>query len=120
MAYSKTHLFDPKLQSNADLYKALGHPARLAILKYLAETRTCITGDIADELPLGRTTVVQHLRELKDAGLITGTTEGAKTCYCLNPEKIKELKKISGTFLDEIDIPVNLDCNENIDIIKLT
>jgi ArsR family transcriptional regulator len=82
----------------------------LAILKYLAETKTCITGDLADELPLGRTTVNQHLKELKDAGLITGTTEGVKTCYCLNLEKIKELKAISETFLNEINIPVNFDC----------
>ena len=110
MAYSKTYLFDTKLQTSADLFKALAHPARLAILKYLAEAKTCITGDLADELPLGRTTINQHLRELKDAGLITGTTEGVKTCYCLNLEKIRELKAISETFINDINIPVNFDC----------
>ena len=110
MAYSKVHLFDLGLQTSADLFKAMAHPARLAILKYLAETKTCITGDIADELPLGRTTVMQHLKELKDAGLITGTTEGAKTCYCLNLEKIKELKEMSEAFINEINISVNFDC----------
>jgi len=110
MAYAKSTLFSAEFQKRSELYKALAHPARVAILKYLAETRTCITGDIADELPLSRTTVTQHLKELKDAGLITGTTEGIKTCYCLNLDKIKELKEMSEAFMAEINIPVNFDC----------
>jgi DNA-binding transcriptional ArsR family regulator len=110
MAYAKIELFTKEFQKRSELFKALGHPARLAILKYLADIKTCITGDIADELPLSRTTVNQHLKELKDAGLITGTTEGVKTCYCLNPEKIKELKEMSETFINEIDISVNFNC----------
>lgn len=110
MAYSKIELFSQELQRCSELYKALGHPARLAILKYLAETRTCITGDITDELPLSRTTVSQHLKELKDAGLITGTTEGVKTCYCLNPKMIKELEEISSAFINLINIPKNCEC----------
>ena len=104
MAYTKSELFSPELQSCSTLFKALAHPARLAILKYLAETKTCITGDIADEIPLGRTTVNQHLKELKDAGLIQGTTEGAKTCYCLSPENICELKKLVEKFISEINV----------------
>jgi ArsR family transcriptional regulator, arsenate/arsenite/antimonite-responsive transcriptional repressor len=110
MAYSKTELFSTELQECAELFKALAHPARLAILKYLAETSTCITGDIAEELPLGRTTVNQHLKELKDAGLIQGTTEGAKTCYCLEPKRIKELKKMFGKLIDLIYIK-DIKCN---------
>jgi ArsR family transcriptional regulator len=110
MAYSKQELFSSELQKSAVLFKALAHPARLSILKYLAETKSCITGDIADELPLGRTTVNQHLNELKDAGLITGTIDGVKTCYCLNLEKIREFKKISEAFINGINIPVNFDC----------
>ncbi len=102
MVYAKTQLFDAELQINAELFKALAHPARLSILKYLAETRTCITGDFSDELPLSRTTVSQHLKELKDAGLIVGTIEGVKTCYCLNLLKIKELKSLSVDFFDKI------------------
>jgi ArsR family transcriptional regulator, arsenate/arsenite/antimonite-responsive transcriptional repressor len=109
MAYSKTELFSSELQECAELFKALAHPARLSILKYLAETKTCITGDIADELPLGRTTVNQHLKELKDAGLIQGTTEGAKTCYCLEPERIRKFKKMAENFLHKIDIK-NIKC----------
>jgi len=94
MAYAKSGLFDQKLNSTAILFKALAHPARLAILKYLAEIKVCMTGDISGELPLSRTTVNQHLAELKNAGLIQGTVDGVKVNYCLNPEKIKEMEKL--------------------------
>jgi ArsR family transcriptional regulator len=104
MAYSKEELFSSDLRALSVMYKALAHPARLAVLKYLAEIKTCITGDIADMLPLGRTTVNQHLNELKEAGLITGTTEGVKTCYCLDPEKLKKLIKMSDHFMKAIDL----------------
>jgi predicted transcriptional regulator len=110
MAYTKSELFSTELQKCSTLFKALAHPARLAILKYLADTKTCITGDLADELPLGRTTVNQHLKELKDAGLIQGTTEGVKTCYCLNVRNVCELKKMAEKFLNDINIPVNFEC----------
>lgn len=110
MAYSKTELFNVELQKCAVYYKALSHPARLSILQYIADIKTCITGDIADELPLSRTTVNQHLKELKDAGLITGTTEGVKTCYCLNAENFAELKRITGAFMDGIELTSNLNC----------
>ena len=76
MAYNKSELFSTELQTCSTLFKALGHPARLAILEYLAETKTCITGDLAYELPLGRTTVNQHLKELKDADLIVVLQNG--------------------------------------------
>ena len=110
MAYTKSELFSPELQKCSTLFKALAHPARLAILKYLADTKTCITGDLADEIPLGRTTVNQHLKELKDAGLIQGTTEGVKTCYCLNVRNVCELKKMAEKFLNDINIPVDFEC----------
>ena len=110
MAYAKTDLFDSKLNSTAVLFKALAHPARLAILKYLAETRVCITGDISDELPLSRTTVNQHLKELKNAGLIQGTVDGVKVNYCLNPVKIKELEKTANCFFKEIDVDSKYSC----------
>ena len=110
MAYAKTDLFSPKLNTAAVLFKALAHPARLAILKYLAETKVCITGDISDELPLSRTTINQHLKELKNAGLIQGRVEGVKVNYCLNPEKIKELGLMSESFFKEIDIKTDYAC----------
>ena len=110
MAYTKSELFSPELRKCSILFKALAHPARLAILKYLAETKTCITGDLADELPLGRTTINQHLKELKGAGLIQGTTEGVKTCYCLNLANVNVLKELAGKFLNEINIEMKSDC----------
>ncbi len=104
MVQSKTELFDTALAEKALLFKALAHPARLRILQFLAETPSCITGNISDELPLGRTTVNQHLKELKNAGFIQGHIDGVKTNYCLNPDKIKELKLAVQSFLGSIEI----------------
>jgi DNA-binding transcriptional ArsR family regulator len=111
MVLAKNELFDKQEQRCAGLFKALAHPARIQILKYLAETKTCISGDISKELPLGRTTVNQHLKELKRAGLIQGVVSGSMTNYCLNPEKVKELKTLAENFFDEIDIkPQSINC----------
>jgi DNA-binding transcriptional ArsR family regulator len=107
MVQSKTELFEKELTEHALLFKALAHPARLRILQYLAETNTCITGDISDEIPLGRTTVNQHIKELKEVGLIQGSIEGVKTKYCLNPEKVNELKAITQHFVDGLYCSVN-------------
>ncbi len=104
MTIQKETSFDEALIQQARLFKALAHPARLAILKYLAEIQTCITGDIAEELPLSRTTVNQHLKELKDAGLILGTVDGVKTNYCLNAKAIELLRKKTDEFLSKIDV----------------
>jgi ArsR family transcriptional regulator, arsenate/arsenite/antimonite-responsive transcriptional repressor len=103
MVQSKTELFNIDLVQKALLFKALAHPARLRILQFLAETPTCITGDISDELPLSRTTVNQHLKELKDAGFIEGHIEGVKTKYCLAPEKLRQVKTLLNSFLEEIE-----------------
>lgn len=102
MVQSKTELFEKDLNEKALLFKALAHPARLQILQYLVKTPSCITGDISDELPLGRTTVNQHLEELKKAGLIQGHIEGVKRKYCLEPERMKQMKELLCEFLDEI------------------
>jgi DNA-binding transcriptional ArsR family regulator len=110
MAFAKTDLFDNKLNSAAVLFKALAHPARLAIMQYLAETKVCITGDISDELPLSRTTVNQHLTELKNAGLIQGHVDGVKVNYCLNPVKIKELVHLASDFFKDIDLKNENQC----------
>jgi len=87
----KLELFNEEQQLLANLAKALSHPARVAILQYLASCDTCISGDISDHLPLSRTTVSQHLKELKGIGLIKGEVEGLKMKYCLNKEGIKML-----------------------------
>lgn len=110
MVVSKTELFDEALQIRASLFKALAHPARLQILQFLAESKTCISGDISEELPLSRTTVHQHLKELKDAGLIRGHVEGVKTNYCLDYDKVMEMKEILNGFLSEMQIPENFSC----------
>jgi len=110
MAYAKTDLFDLKLSTAAVLFKALAHPARLAILQYLAETKVCITGDISDELPLSRTTVTQHLKELKNAGLIQGHVDGVKVNYCLDPKRICELGKAFQELYGIINVPGNFNC----------
>ncbi len=110
MVVSKTELFDEVFQVRANLFKALAHPARLQILDFLAKTKTCISGDISEELPLSRTTVNQHLKELKDAGLIHGHVSGVKMNYCLDLNKIEEMKKILGDFLDEMQLLENIQC----------
>ena len=110
MVVSKTELFDETLQEKANLFKALAHPARLQILQFLAATKTCISGDISDKLPLSRTTVNQHLNELKDAGLIKGHVEGVKMKYCLDGEKVKEMNVLLSNFLNEIQLPEDFSC----------
>jgi ArsR family transcriptional regulator, arsenate/arsenite/antimonite-responsive transcriptional repressor len=104
MQTERKGMFENELKMRARLFKALAHPARLAILQYLANIKTCITGDIAEELPLSRTTVNQHLKELKDAGLISGTVDGVRTNYCLNARAIEMLRKESDAFLAKIDV----------------
>ena len=103
MSIAKRELFDPELQTASSFFKALAHPARLAILNYLAGSKMCITGDISDELPLSRTTVNQHLTELKEVGLIKGTINGVKVNYCLNEEKIKELNLRFTQFINNLN-----------------
>nr|MBD3623425.1 winged helix-turn-helix transcriptional regulator [Sunxiuqinia sp.] len=107
---TKVNLFEKDLQETAAIFKALSHPARLAILKYLAETKVCISGDISDELPLSRTTVHQHLKELKKLNLIVGEIQGAKTNYCLNADTLLKVKESLDGFLSEIDCCTNSKC----------
>ena len=104
MVQSKTDLFEEELKMQAAWFKVLAHPARLKILQYLAEANSCITGDLSEKLPLGRTTVNQHIKELKEAGLIQGHIEGVRTKYCLNPEKITEVKAVIEQFLNGLNI----------------
>lgn len=84
MAITKRAHFLADEQSLATLCKALSHPARIAILKQLAEQQTCICGEIVEVLPLSQSTVSQHLKELKNAGLVKGTIDGVKSCYCID------------------------------------
>ncbi|MEY4433899.1 MAG: hypothetical protein RLZZ44_2034 [Bacteroidota bacterium] len=92
MGITKTERFTTAQNELAILAKAIGHPARIAIIEYLLKTETCICGDIVNELPLAQPTVSQHLKELKNAGLIRGSIEGTSICYCLNQEGFNQLK----------------------------
>ncbi|HEY3373155.1 MAG TPA: metalloregulator ArsR/SmtB family transcription factor [Prolixibacteraceae bacterium] len=99
---NKSEKFEPNLQELARFAKAISHPARLSILQYLAETKTCISGDISDYLPLSRSTVAQHLKELRDLGLIRGEIEGLKINYCLNSRDIARFIDIFDHFFASI------------------
>ena len=103
MVQAKSDLFNEEYQRQASMFKVLSHPARIMILKYLSDAKVCITGDISDHIPLGRTTVNQHLKELKKAGLIQGQIMGKRTNYCLNLTRIQELRKTFSEFLNELD-----------------
>ena len=91
----------------ATMVKALGHPARIAIVEYLLKVNSCICGDIVDELPLSQPTVSQHLKELKNAGLISGSVEGNTICYCLDEKAIGKLKDYFTRLSDQLELKRN-------------
>jgi len=95
MATHKKESFSTEEQELAEFAKSLAHPARIAILKVLAERNECICGEIVNMLPLAQSTVSQHLKELKNAGLIKGTVDGPKSCYCINWDAFE---KFMGAF----------------------
>jgi ArsR family transcriptional regulator len=99
---TKAHEFTEKQIETAKVAKALGHPARIAILQLLAERETCICGDIAGELPLAQSTVSQHLKALKKAGIIKGEIEGVSTCYCIDEENTGTIKNLLTTLIENI------------------
>lgn len=101
MGLAKTEAFSPADQRLAAVAKALAHPARVAILRLLIQRQACICGDIVDELPLSQSTVSQHLKELKTAGLIQGETEGAAICYCIDPAGWKAAQEVIGLLFAE-------------------
>lgn len=88
----------------AEQLKACSHPARLAIIEILAEREECICGEIVDDLPLAQSTVSQHLKALKEAGLVQGRVDGPRTCYCLNPEAVAFLEESVNAFFGELDL----------------
>ncbi|MES2238678.1 MAG: metalloregulator ArsR/SmtB family transcription factor [Bacteroidota bacterium] len=92
MGITKTEHFTEEQNELAILTKAIGHPARIAIIQHLLKVNSCICGDIVNELPLAQPTVSQHLKELKNAGLIKGNFEGNAICYCLDEKGFEKLK----------------------------
>ena len=92
MGITRTDLFTQEQNELADMARVLGHPARIAILQHLLQANTCINSDLVQELGLAQATISQHLRELKNSGLIQGTIEGTRMCYCIDPEKWEEVQ----------------------------
>ena len=98
MGITKSEIFNEKQNMLAQLMKALAHPARIAILQELIKANTCICGDLVLELGLAQATISQHLKELKNAGLIKGTVEGTSICYCIDEKNWKQCKNEIESF----------------------
>ena len=98
MGSTKSEIITEKQNRLASMMKALGHPARIAIIQQLINANTCICGDLVDKLGLAQATISQHLNELKTAGLIKGTIEGTSVCYCINEKTWKQYKKELDSF----------------------
>lgn len=108
MGLTKSELFTKKQNELAAMAKAIGHPARIAILQVLVKTNSCVCGSLVDELGLAQATISQHLKELKNAGLIQGNIEGTSVCYCINPKVWDKYKDLFNTFFDKL--PENDKC----------
>ncbi len=92
MGLTKSDSFNELQNRRATYFKALGHPARIAIIEMLIKKQSCICNDMVDELPLSQSTVSQHLKELKEAGIIKGEIEGQKICYCIDSKAWAEMQ----------------------------
>ena len=102
MGASKSASFSTAHNEMATLFKALSHPARIAIVSYLLSVDSCICGDIVNELPLAQPTISQHLAALKNANIIKGSIEGTAICYCLNPEAIQKIEMYFGAIAKQL------------------
>ena len=98
MGLTKTEIFSKEQNEMASLAKVLGHPARIAILERLLELQSCICGELVNEIGLSQPTVSQHLKELKNMGLIKGTISGTSVCYCIDAEKWGEVSQLFENF----------------------
>lgn len=109
MGLTKTEIFTEAQNRIAVMAKALGHPARVAILQHLFKADSCICGDLVDEIGLAQPTISQHLKELKVLGLIKGNVEGTSVCYCIDIENWTQMKELLFGFLDQ-DVANREDC----------
>jgi DNA-binding transcriptional ArsR family regulator len=103
MGATKTDLFTKQQNDIAVMAKAIAHPARVAILQHLVKRNACVCGDLVDEFGLSQPTISQHLKELKNAGIIQGAVEGTSVCYCLNPKVWKQYKDIFNVFFKDVN-----------------
>ena len=107
MGASKSEFFSSEQNEMASIFKALGHPARVAILEHLLKVNSCICNDIVSELPLSQPTISQHLRELKNAGLIKGSIDGNSICYCINEKTLESIGSMVSHYTQEIKNKLN-------------
>lgn len=110
MGLTKTEIFTKEQNDLACLAKAIAHPARIAILQEIIKTKSCICGNLVTEIGLAQPTISQHLRELKNAGIIQGNIEGTSVCYCINPERWSEVSQLFQIFFRTYDNPINNCC----------
>jgi DNA-binding transcriptional ArsR family regulator len=109
MGVSKTEIFTDEQNEISAFAKAFGHPARVAILQHLFKIDTCVCGDLVKEIGLAQPTISQHLKELKNLGLIKGTVEGTSVCYCIDADNWKKMKFCVDAFINQ-DIKSQNDC----------
>ena len=100
MGANKNHAFAEEENTIAKYAKAISHPARVMILNLLIKKQACVCGDIVDEIPLSQSTVSQHLKELKAAGLIKGDIEGTSVCYCIDAVALEKAKTILNNLFE--------------------
>lgn len=100
MGITKSEIFSEEQNRIAGFAKVLGHPARISILQHLFKTNTCVCGDLVEEIGLAQPTISQHLKELKNAGLIKGNVEGTSVCYCIHQENWLAMKQLLVLFFD--------------------
>ncbi len=110
MGVTKSDLFTETQNELALAAKAFAHPARIAIIEFLLNSNSCINGDLVNELGLAQATISQHLRELKDIGVIQGTIEGTRVSYCINPRRWEEIKTQFNKVFNQYAPPTPDDC----------
>jgi DNA-binding transcriptional ArsR family regulator len=98
---TKSEIFTEEQNQIARIAKVLGHPARIAILEFLIKLESCVCGDLVKEIGLAQPTISQHLRELKDVGIIKGKIAGTSVCYCIDQENWEQIKNTLGKFLNQ-------------------
>jgi ArsR family transcriptional regulator, arsenate/arsenite/antimonite-responsive transcriptional repressor len=103
MGITKNSLFTSRQNETATILKALGHPARIAIIEHLLKVNACICGDIVSHVPLAQPTISQHLKELKSAGIIKGTVEGNAICYCINEKVVARLNHYFSMMSEKLE-----------------
>lgn len=110
MGLTKTENFTAKQNELASIAKALGHPARIAIIQHLLSIKSCICGDLVDEIPLAQPTISRHLKELKAIGIIQGTIEGTSVNYCIDPKRWREIQRLFNGLFDTYDLDQDCAC----------